>query len=267
LLACFWGGHVHVGASSARVRAEDAAMVREVDGVRWLRCLRCDAWVHAHAPASATEEHPPERAAVTPPLRGRALRDRLVLRLIAIDRAFHFVVLVGLGLTIFALIGHQRQLRGSFYRIISDLQGGLRGPSSIHHSSHGLVHELDRLLSLQSGELKRIAAIMLAYGLLEGVEAVGLWFGKRWAEYLTFIATTALVPLEVLEIGTRASLLKVVALVVNLAVVGYLIYAKRLFGLRGGEAAIIADRERTSGWAAIDAAAPPAARPAPAAPG
>ena len=30
----------------------------------------------------------------------------------------------------------------------------------------------------------------------QGIEAVGLWYTKRWAEYLTFIATTILLPLE-----------------------------------------------------------------------
>ena len=54
--------------------------------------------------------------------------------------------------------------------------------------------------------------------MLEGVEAVGLWLQKRWAEYLTLISTSALLPLEVYELDhERVTVLKVIALVVNIA--------------------------------------------------
>ena len=80
-------------------------------------------------------------------------------------------------------------------------------------------------------------AVVAVYAVIEGVEAVGLWFQKRWAEYLTFIATTALLPLEVYELDQPAPVLKVLTLIINVAVVVYLLLAKRLFGLRGGAAA------------------------------
>jgi len=47
-----------------------------------------------------------------------------------------------------------------------------------------------------------------------------------------------------------------VALIINLAVVIYLLLAKRLFGLRGGHRAERARRERSSGWGAIERATP-----------
>jgi uncharacterized membrane protein (DUF2068 family) len=87
---------------------------------------------------------------------------------------------------------------------------------------------------------------------------VGLWLNKRWAEYLTFIATTALVPFEVYELTNGVSAFKLIALIINLAVVIYLLLAKRLFGLRGGAAAEHARREATSGWSAIERATTPA---------
>ena len=65
-----------------------------------------------------------------------------------------------------------------------------------------------------------------------GIEAVGLWYQRRWAEYLTFLVTTSLLPLEIYEIATRTTALKVIAFVINVAVVVYLLFAKRLFGLR-----------------------------------
>jgi len=91
---------------------------------------------------------------------------------------------------------------------------------------------------------------------LEGVEAVGLWLQKRWAEYLTFLATTLFLPLEVYELTKTVSPFKVIALIINLAVVIYLLYAKRLFGLRGGAAAEEALREQDVGWEALQRATP-----------
>jgi uncharacterized membrane protein (DUF2068 family) len=93
--------------------------------------------------------------------------------------------------------------------------------------------------------------VVAAYAVLEGVEAVGLWLAKRWAEYLTFVATTVLLVPELYELAHRVSALKIVTLVINLAVVAYLLYAKRLFGLRGGGRAEDAARERDTGWPAL----------------
>ena len=47
------------------------------------------------------------------------------------------------------------------------------------------------------------------------------------AEYLTIIATSLLVPLEVYELVHRPSFLKAGGLIVNLLIVGYLVYALR----------------------------------------
>jgi len=94
------------------------------------------------------------------------------------------------------------------------------------------------------------------YAVLEGLEAVGLWLGRRWAEYLTFLATTLLLPLEIYELTHRLSVFKIITLIINVAVVVYLLLAKRLFGLRGGAAAEAAERERDAGWPAIERMTP-----------
>jgi hypothetical protein len=47
------------------------------------------------------------------------------------------------------------------------------------------------------------------------------------------------------------SALKIVALVLNVAIAVYLLFAKRLFGI-GGAAADRAERERDSGWDALE---------------
>ena len=128
--------------------------------------------------------------------------------------------------------------------------------------ARGVLGYFGRAFKYSPSHLRILALVLLAFAALEAVEMVGLWFNKRWAEYLTFVATTALVPFEVYELTNGVSVFKLIALVINLAVVIYLLLAKRLFGLRGGHAAEHARREHSSGWPAIERATP-AAAPAP----
>ena len=51
---------------------------------------------------------------------------------------------------------------------------------------------------------------------------------------------------------------KILALVINVAVVAYLLLAKRLFGLRGGLAAEERERADDVGWEALERTAPEA---------
>ena len=69
----------------------------------------------------------------------------------------------------------------------------------------------------------------IAYALLEGTEGIGLAMRRRWAEYLTVIATSILIPYEIYEVIHHLTLFRVGALLLNVAVVGYLAYRKRLF--------------------------------------
>jgi uncharacterized membrane protein (DUF2068 family) len=256
LVACGLRGHYLVGLDAAEVRPRDGAVVRESGGLRWHRCLRCDSWVVLSPPEHAARPHPPEREEIQIPARGKALRDKVVLRLIAIDRAFHFLILVLIGIAVLLFASHESSLRDAYYRILTDLQGGVAG-GPVQNSGHvGILHELDRLFSLRSSTLRLAGVALLAYGVLEGIEAIGLWLTKRWAEYLTFLATTILLPLEIYEIVHRRSALKIIGFLINLAVVVYLLFAKRLFGLRGGGAADEAARARDMSWEAIERATP-----------
>jgi uncharacterized membrane protein (DUF2068 family) len=130
------------------------------------------------------------------------------------------------------------------------------GPLQTDH--HGLVGRLDELFSLKRGTLQLVGAGLAGLAVIEGVEAVGLWYQRRWAEYLTFVVTTALIPLEIYELTATVSWFKVVALIVNLAIVIYLLFAKRLFGIRGGYAVELTERRHSTGWDALERTAPTA---------
>jgi uncharacterized membrane protein (DUF2068 family) len=255
LLVCGSAGHELIGMDARSLRPEDAVVARDADGVRWHRCLRCDSWLPLDPPAAPEREFPPARDEIELPLRGRPLRDKIVLRLIAVNRALHFAGLGLLAVAILLFSANRADLRDVVLRVVADLTGATTsGPAA----RHGVRQRIDELFSLRSSRLHLFAAIALVYALIEGIEAVGLWYAKRWAEYLTLIVTASLLPVEVYEISHHATPFKVVALLVNLAVVGYLLYAKRLFGVRGGAAADEALRERDVGWPALEAATPPA---------
>ncbi len=260
LVACGFAGHVLPGADAVELRPRDHALAREFEGLRWCRCLRCDSWLPLSPPASAPRRHLPDPSQIDVPLRGKALRDKVVLRAIAIERGLHFVVLGLLGVAVLLFAAHRTILRHDFYRVLTALQGGVGG-GPVQASGHvGLVHDLDKLFTLGSGTLLELGIALLAYAALEGVEAVGLWMTKRWAEYLTFLATAIFLPFEVYEIAHKPTALKVIGFIINLAVVIYLLFAKRLFGLRGGGAADQAERDQDMGWEAIERATPPAPR-------
>ena len=74
-----------------------------------------------------------------------------------------------------------------------------------------------------------LALVVIAYALVEGSEGVGLALRRRWAEYLIVIATGLLIPYEVWEVVHKLTLFRLGSLVLNVAIVVYLAYRKRLF--------------------------------------
>jgi uncharacterized membrane protein (DUF2068 family) len=79
------------------------------------------------------------------------------------------------------------------------------------------------LSGLDPRTLARFSVGTCAYAALFVTEGVGLLWRKRWAEYLTIIATGSLLPLEVYELVRHVSLPKVVVVGLNVGVVWYLL--------------------------------------------
>jgi uncharacterized membrane protein (DUF2068 family) len=99
-------------------------------------------------------------------------------------------------------------------------------------AGHGIIVQLLLRVLVLIGNFSHIDVLAIGaivYALLEGTEGVGLAMRRRWAEYLTVIATGILIPYELFEVIRHVTLFKVGALLLNLAVVGYLAYRKRLF--------------------------------------
>jgi uncharacterized membrane protein (DUF2068 family) len=227
LKAC--GRHGHL--TYAPTEADLAARLRSQTslGEAW-RCLRCGDWVLG-APALSG---PADEAPVPP--RGRALRQLTILRVLAVERVVRAFVLIASAYGVHRFASAQTALRGAFgswlpaARPLADRLGVDLDQSTV-------IRDATRALNAGQGVLTLVAVGLLVYGLVEGVEGVGLWLGRRWAEYLTVIATAVFIPYEVYELIKTVTATKLVAFAINVAAVVYLILAKRLFGARGGSTA------------------------------
>jgi uncharacterized membrane protein (DUF2068 family) len=87
-----------------------------------------------------------------------------------------------------------------------------------------IVHgALTRLAGLDRRRLEAIGVGTFFYALLHLVEGTGLVLRRRWAEYLTVVATGLLLPLEVYEIARKPNPLRIAVFVANLGILVYLI--------------------------------------------
>jgi uncharacterized membrane protein (DUF2068 family) len=86
---------------------------------------------------------------------------------------------------------------------------------------------LRKLNLLDDRKLETLSGLTFAYSALFLIEGTGLFFEKRWAEYLTIVATVSFVPLEVYELFKDPSLVKFFILSLNAAIVVFLILTLR----------------------------------------
>jgi len=227
-------GHVAPAATVAALSENDKEIgIVTATGSRLCRCLRCDQWGNYEAPTpeQVTAPNAPLPKDLPRPLRGKALDEKVVVRAIALERGAHVLffvfVIVLLVVVEWGLPGVQdsaRQLLASAQDIVADGRPG----NSL------LVRGLEEISNLSPGHVGLLIAGLAAYAALEGIEAVFLWRGKRWAEYLTVVATAALLPLALQALAEKVTVLRILGVVVDLAILAYLIWTKRLFGVRGG---------------------------------
>ncbi|MGA7749658.1 MAG: DUF2127 domain-containing protein [Gallionella sp.] len=84
---------------------------------------------------------------------------------------------------------------------------------------------IDTAAHLTDARLWMLATLAATYGLVRFVEAYGLWRGQRWAEWFATVSGAIYVPFELYELLHRVTWLSLGALVVNLMVVGLMIFA------------------------------------------
>jgi uncharacterized membrane protein (DUF2068 family) len=207
-------------------------------GDAW-RCLRCGDYVLGAPKGSGPADHAPVI------LRGDALRDAFILRLLAADKTFRGLLIGVVAVGIFRFNGLQTSVQQAI-DVYLPLLRPLAAQLGIRLEDLAALHLIEQALALPAHTVTLVASGIAAYALLNLVEATGLWLMKRWGEYVAVIGTSLFLPLEIHEIILKLTPLRVGALVINLFLVAYLVWSKHLFGVRGGGRAFEAERENTS---------------------
>ena len=227
-VACGFGGHVTPALGVAGLRPEDDDLGVDVGDTRLARCLRCDSWIGGPAdpagPATIGELEPLEL-----PVRGRALRQLIILRAIAIERGFHFVFFL-IATVVLVLLEFKL---GAVQTTVKDIESALDQLVVTNNDAWAatVAGWLDKLLELTDTEIWHLAVLSGFFMCINGAEVYGLWTQRRWAEYLTVIEVTVLIPFEVHALIDRVTWLRVATLIVNLLILVYIVWSKRLFGL------------------------------------
>jgi uncharacterized membrane protein (DUF2068 family) len=233
---CARRGHVTYAPDEPRLR--ERLHVETAVGGAW-RCLRCGDFALGEPHGSGPADHAP----LVP--RGKVLRDLFVLRFLALERAVRGVFIVLAAVAVWKFSNSQDAVRRLFDEYLDVFRPVFRHfHYDLDHSP--VVDTVQKKFGYEHHTLVLVAVLLLAYAVIELVEAVGLWYAKRWAEYLTVVATAAFLPLEIYELTERISWLKIATLFLNVLAVLYILLTKRLFGLRGGHRAFEAERQSAS---------------------
>lgn len=141
-------------------------------------------------------------------------RSAGVLRSIAVLKWLKAAGLVALGVGL---------LHPNSRTLVSGIAHALRSPVLDRVASS----VFDWLGSLTPAARGLIDLGTFVYAALFAVEGVGLWMGKRWAEWLTVITTSLLIPVEIYEIAHKPSWERATLFVINVAIVVYLVLRMR----------------------------------------
>lgn len=81
---------------------------------------------------------------------------------------------------------------------------------------------LDKASLLDDPLLRRIGLAAFSYSGLSLAEGIGLYLEQAWGEYLTLVITASFLPLELIEIFRRLTLIRTSLLAINVVVLLYL---------------------------------------------
>lgn len=228
LVTCALAGHVTYA-------PDEQALADRLSGITGLgkvwRCLRCGEFI-------VGEPHGRGRAEEAPLImRGKALRQAIIIRALAIERLFRAVVIMLAAYAVWKFRGARGAIQATLDRDLPVFRA-----AGFKVDQMTIVHELEKALAAKPSTLALLTLMLTGYALIEVLEAVGLWLLKRWGEYFAVIATSVFLPLEIHDLAKGVTMTRLVTFGINVLAVIYLLVSKRLFGLRGGRQAY--DEER-----------------------
>jgi uncharacterized membrane protein (DUF2068 family) len=144
-------------------------------------------------------------------------RDRTMLRGIALFKFTKAVLLLGFGVVALRLV----------HTDVAGLMGEWVPRVGFGPGSRFLGRLVVEAAKLTPNRIRDVGVGSLIYAALFLTEGIGLWLLKKWGEWMTIVITSSALPVEIWELFHHPHWGKVVLLVVNLALVGYLIYMVR----------------------------------------
>jgi uncharacterized membrane protein (DUF2068 family) len=227
LLGCGANGHVTFAPAEPALR--DRLNIATREGPAW-RCLRCGTFVIGEPTATGPAADAPQVR------RAEQVRSALILRIFAVERFLRALIFAALAIAVWRFSVSRLSFEQAYDQALPPLKALLRdfGFSVQHSKLLGLLH---KAFTVDPRTLGYIALGLAAYAVIEVIEGIGLWLVKRWGEYFAMIVTSLGLPYEIYDLTNKVTVLRVVAFVINLALVLYLVLTKRLFGVRGGKEA------------------------------
>ncbi len=143
--------------------------------------------------------------------------DSRLLRLIAVFKLLKAFLLIAVGVSALNLL----------HKDVAGMVEHWAAMFGLDPGNQYVGTALQKLANLTPNKIRGLGIVSFIYAGLFLTEGVGLWLMKRWAEWFTTIITGSLVPVEVYEIYRHPRLIKIVILIINIAVVVYLIYRIR----------------------------------------
>jgi uncharacterized membrane protein (DUF2068 family) len=136
-----------------------------------------------------------------------------LLYAIAVDKLFKAAMLLLISMGAFRLL----------HRDVAATLTGWFEDFRLDPHNRFIYHVLAKAVGLRPRTLAEMGVGTFIYASMYTVEGMGLLLRKRWAEYMTIITTGLLLPVEGYELFHRATVVKVVVLAINAAIVAYLI--------------------------------------------
>lgn len=134
------------------------------------------------------------------------------IHLISLEKVLKATVLVVIGFKLLTLLG----------RDVHEWALDFVNRHAIGSANRYVQAVLDRLAGVGDLQIKQFSIAAFLYAGILYVEGIGLWLQKRWAEYLTAIATALFIPVEIYEIYERPTWVRLAALGINIFIVWYL---------------------------------------------
>lgn len=146
----------------------------------------------------------------------KASHSRL-LRLIALFKLLKAALLIAVGVGALKLL--HKDVAGAVEHWVEWLR--------LDPNNQYIDTALEKASNLTPDKIKELGLGSMIYSALFLTEGIGLWLEKRWAEWLTVFITSSLIPVEVYEIYHHPTSVKFAVLLINIAIVAYLLYRIR----------------------------------------